>query len=79
LKRMARPKDFSFFSAHGFVLRNLRAQYCSMLKTRKKKTATAVAQGNIVGEPQLQCSVEDAVRMVRNSFLAVTAKIGMVE
>ena len=50
-----------------------------MLKTRTKKNATAVARGNIVGELQLQCSVEDAVRMVRISFVAVPAKIVMVE
>ena len=76
---MARPKDFSFFLAHGFLLRNLRPHYCNMLKTRKKKNATAVARGNIVGEPQSQCSVEDAVRMVRISFVAVPAKSDMVE
>jgi hypothetical protein len=50
-----------------------------MPKTRKKKTATAAAQRNIVGKLQLQCSVEDAVQMVRISFVAVTAKIDMVE
>jgi hypothetical protein len=76
---MARPKNLPFFWAHGFVLRNLRAHYCNMLKARKKKAATAVAQRNIVGEPQSQGSVEDAVRMVRISFVAVTAKIDMVE
>ena len=76
---MARPKKLSFFSRTGFLHRNLRAHYCYMPKTRKKKTATAAAQGNIVGKLQLQCSVEDAVQMVRISFVAVTAKIDMVE
>ena len=50
-----------------------------MPKKRKKKTATAAAQGNIVGKLQLQYSVEDAVQMVRISFVAVTAKIDTVE
>jgi hypothetical protein len=76
---MARPKDLFFILAHGFVLRNLIGYYCNMLKTRTKKTATTVAQRNIVGEPQSQCRVEDAVRMVRVSFVAVTAKSDMVK
>jgi hypothetical protein len=50
-----------------------------MRNAQKKKTATAVAQENIVGGQRSQSSVEDAVRMVRISFLVVVAKIDMVE
>jgi hypothetical protein len=50
-----------------------------MRKKQKKKAATAAAQGNIVGGQQPQSSVQDAVRMVSISLLAVTAKIDMVE
>jgi hypothetical protein len=50
-----------------------------MRKKQKKKAATAAAQENIVGGQQPQSSVQDAVRMVRISLLAVMAKIDMVE
>jgi hypothetical protein len=50
-----------------------------MRNVQKKKTATGVAQRNIVGEERSESSVEDAVRMVRISFFAAMAKIDMVE
>lgn len=50
-----------------------------MRNAQKKKNATAVARRSLVGGQRSKSSVEDAVRMVRISFLSLTVKIDMVE
>ena len=65
--------------AHGIYVRNLIAHSCNMSKPSKHQSVPDVTQGNNIGRPRLQYTVEDAVKMVRDSFLAAMPKIDTVE
>ena len=70
---MARAENHELFLAHGIYVRNLIAHSCNI------QSVPDVTQGNNIGRPRLQYTVEDAVKMVRDSSLAAIPKIDMVE
>ena len=75
---MARFKNLSIFCWKEFQVRNLIAHFCIMLRNRKKHGSASVAQSTFVVKQPNAYTIEDVVKLVRISFLAIVAKIDMV-